>query len=86
MLGVSRAAIFRVAEIAVPLAIFALIISGMWWLETSEFGAFKKQCLAIPKSEAECDLLVSIKRSSDAAAMTAAFTVGFTAARLRTGR
>ena len=44
--------------------------------ERAELAAFYNQCRAIPKSEAECNLLLSLKRSSDSAAISAGFAAG----------
>lgn len=71
---------------------FPLIIGGVLlivavglivWIDRSErddLAAFHQQCLSIPKSEAECQLLLSVKRSADAAAINSGFAVGFSAA------
>ena len=57
-----------------------LVIGGLIWAwtfaEGREIAAFNARCLAAGKAQAECDLLVEIKRSSDDAGFAASVAVG----------
>lgn len=73
-------------EDAMPLifvgVVLAACIGGMVWIdrsERSELATFHEKCLAIPKTEAECQLLLSLKRTADSAAINSGFAIGFAA-------
>lgn len=59
-------------------AIILLVVIGSG-ITAREQAAFYQQCLSVPKTEAECQLLLSLKRDTDQARSMSAIAVGLAA-------
>lgn len=63
--------------------VLVAVIGGLSWFmvssENAEMARFMDKCLAIPKSQAECELLAEIKSSADSAQLSSSLAVGMAA-------